>query len=1141
MSRLSLSFWGSPCVDLGGVPVKLPRHKAMALLAYLGVTAGRHHRNTLATLLWPDYAQSQARTYLRITFSQLKQTLGNVWFDVQQHTIGLYIARGIWIDTTHFFDLLALCAEHGHWVSQPCPACLPTLADAVSLYRGEFLAGFTLPDSAEFDRWQEEQATNLRHQLTQAFQGLVTGYRTLGELDTAVRYAQQWLAVDSWQELAHQQLIQLYAALGAHTAALEQYNLYVHTLDQEMGLPPNPEITELIQMMWADHAAPAGQPAQPQTEPVRTTLDSKPPELMPPIDGVRHNLPTLLPPFFGREPELTRLEKLLIDPQCRLITLVGLGGMGKTRLALQVAQTLVHNGQPRVQEIFPHGIYFIPLAPAHSIGEALSTIAHFLNMPVHGREKLKTQLHHYLQQKQLLLVLDNLEHLIPEADSLTDILRAAPGVKILATSRERLRLPEEWVIAIEGLAFPAEGEIMVPVQACHGAQHSAVQLFVQRAQRLFATFSPAAEMPHIVKICQLLEGMPLGLELAASWIRLFSCAEICKEMEHNLSFLAAQQQDISPRHRSLAFVFDHSWALLTGAEQTAFCQLAVFSGGFTREAAHWLGVGPGMLAALLDRSLLQRQAASRYDMHGVVRQFAADKLQAMPALAEQARHNQAHYFAAFLREREQGIKSSAQKNIFQEIGQEMANIQISWAWMIAQEEVGLLPSFLMPLSFYLSTRGLFHEGVEMYAHACQRLVPTKQIKQTEEVTAVLGSLLAHYGRFHYCAGNYQQAVDYLQQGLAFLQSAEAEDALPFVLSCLGDVSRALGDHKAARRYLEESLSISSAIGDEWESARTLNMLGVLTARTEGPGEKAQAYFEKSVALYKKTGDVSYAGGILANLGIVAVQTGKHAEAELFLSEAITISREIENQHALAVCLSSLANVAYIKGEYDKAERYLQESYKINLEMGNLAELAICLNHRGALAYMRETYDEAQNYFEQGLHIRQDIGDKWGVFNSLLNLGDTAYRLGSYNQARDYCEQGLVIAQALEDSWSIADAKVRMARCALALGAYGEARHYLYETLKDADQKYSGAILRALVCFAALCLHEGTSAPAVEILKWIAAAHCSSQEIRKDAVQLLTQLGRQVSDVPLTPPDQDEMRVLKQMATQVLLQLEGKSC
>ncbi len=1141
MSRLSLSFFGSPHIDLNGVPINLPRKKAIALLGFLGVTNGVHHRDTLATLLWPEYAQTQARTSLRITFSQLKRTLGDQWFDVQQQAIGLKIENGIWIDITHFFELLAQCTEHGHLISQPCPACLPILVDAVSLCRDEFMAGFTLRDSIEFDRWQEEQSVNLRSHLGQALQGLISGYHNLGQLDAAVRYTRQWLAMDSLQESAHQKLIQLYVELGSYTAAFEQYDIYTQTLHREMGLLPSPEMCAYMQKIRANYLTPTTDFTHPQREPPSAPFNHKQSALTSKIDNIGHNLPSLMPPFFGRQVELEKLKELLTSPQCRLITLVGFGGTGKTRLALQMASNLVqhYHTADQVKQIFSHGIYFIPLTPARSAGEILSTIAHFLMIPVHGRENLMTQLYHYLRQKQLLLVLDNLEHLLPEADILTEILRVAPGVKILTTSRERLGLPEEWALAIEGLEFPVDANAITPVFSCDWSRYSAIQLFLQRAQRLFPSYSPESEMAHIVKICQLLEGMPLGLELAASWIHFLSCAEICKEIEKNAHSLVSQQQDILPRHRSLRSVFEHSWALMTAEEQTSLCQLAIFSGGFTKEAAQTLGVSPRTLAGLLDRSLLQRRITNRYDMHSVVQQFATYKLQEMPDLKKQAQQKQAQYFADFLREREKGIKSDAQKYIFQEIGQEMGNIRLSWEWIIQQKELELLLCFLGPLSLYLSTRGLFHEGIEMYDHALQRLQLTLETKQTATAGIVVGSLLVHCGRFHYYVGDYQQAIDYLQKGLDLLKSSGARNLIPFALNCLGDIYRFLGDAETAQKYLEEGLAISRTIGDDWETARGLNIFGVLIARMEGPGEKAQLYFENSISLFKKVGDLSIACGILANLGIAVSQTGKYAEAESLLKEAIAMAREMENQHVLAISLSSLANVTYIKGEYDKAECFLQESYKINLEMGNMAELAICLVHFGALAYMQDTYDEARNYFEQSLHIRQEIGDKWGIINSLLNLADTTYRLKNYDECWNFCEQGQIIAQELGDLWSITDARVRMARCALALGAYNEARQLLYETLRCLDENYLGGTVRAFFCFARLCLHDGDAATAIKFLEWIANATCSSQEIKKDAIRLLTQMDMNPSKLSPVIPDQDETSEIKSMMSQVLSILKNR--
>jgi transcriptional regulator with XRE-family HTH domain len=282
-----------------------------------------------------------------------------------------------------------------------------------------------------------------------------------------------------------------------------------------------------------------------------------------PTQIIPSNLPQQLTPFIGREAELAEIATLLADPACRLLTLVGPGGMGKTRLALQAAT--------EARDVFAHGVCYVRLAPLGSHEFLITTIADALNLSFHGTAEPKAQVMDYLQNKECLLLLDNFEHILAGATLLSKIVMAALGVKLLATSRERLNLQEEWVYDLQGMTFPETNadqtsKVSKTFEVLEN-DYSALQLFEQRARQAQATFDLAAEYPAVVRICQLVDGMPLGLELAASWINLMSCWEIVLEIEQNLDFLATSLRNVPERHRSLRAVFEHSWQLLSDEEK----------------------------------------------------------------------------------------------------------------------------------------------------------------------------------------------------------------------------------------------------------------------------------------------------------------------------------------------------------------------------------------------------------------------------------------------------------------------------------------------------------------------------------------------------------------------------------------------
>ncbi|MBZ0301236.1 MAG: AAA family ATPase, partial [Anaerolineae bacterium] len=326
------------------------------------------------------------------------------------------------------------------------------------------------------------------------------------------------------------------------------------------------------------------------------------------------NLPPQPTSFIGREHEIAQLTALLADPNCRLLTLLGPGGIGKTRLSVQAATS---------QTRFRDGVYFVPLAPLSSPDLLPTAIASALQIVLYDANSIQHELTNYLREKHMLLVLDNFEHLLDGVDLLTGILQAAPQIKFLVTSRERLNVLEEWVLLLEGLSFP-DDRTNIPLES-----YSAVQLFTQRARQAQVNFSLDDNAQAVRQICQQVEGMPLGLELAATWLRVMSSQQIAEHMESSLGFLTTPVRNVAERHRSMRAVFEQSWKLLSAGEQDVLMRLSVFRGGFDLGAAgQFAGASLDILAALADKSLIRVNHDGRYDLHELLRQFAEQQLQA---------------------------------------------------------------------------------------------------------------------------------------------------------------------------------------------------------------------------------------------------------------------------------------------------------------------------------------------------------------------------------------------------------------------------------------------------------------------------------------------------------------------------------
>jgi DNA-binding SARP family transcriptional activator len=500
--------------------------KAQALLIYLALEPGRHERESLAALLWSDTPGDKARANLRTALNRLRQPLGH-YLDTHHQAVTFASAAPYWLDVAYFEQGL------GH----------PTTAEqraALNLYQGDFLAGWNVPAAPLFEEWALLKREYLRGLALAGLAKVAEDALAADDYAQAISDLRRLLALDPWREAGHRALMRALATSGDRAAALAQYDACRRILAEELAVAPAPETVTLYQQIKEGRLAEA-KTVQPLPWPA------------PP-----HNLPAETTPFVGRQEELTQIGGLLAPTNraCRLLTLFGPGGIGKTRLALQAARRLLPD--------FADGVFLVSLETVTSADLLATAIAAALNLRLTGQSPAETQLLAYLRERELLLVLDNFEHLLAGSDFLVTLLETAPGVKLFITSREALNLYEEWLLAVEGLSYPPEGSPADP------AQFEAVFLFQQRAGQALLDFSLAQNEPAVAEICRLLLGMPLGIELAAAWVRTIACAEIARQIAANLATLTTSLRNVPPRHRSMVAVFDHSWELLR-RPNASFC------------------------------------------------------------------------------------------------------------------------------------------------------------------------------------------------------------------------------------------------------------------------------------------------------------------------------------------------------------------------------------------------------------------------------------------------------------------------------------------------------------------------------------------------------------------------------------------
>lgn len=693
-----------------------------------------------------------------------------------------------------------------------------------------------------------------------------------------------------------------------------------------------------------------------------------------------HNLPIPLTPFVGREAEHAHLIELLRDSPHRLVTITGTGGIGKTRLAVQAARDLVPSWN--ADSPFTHGVYIVPLTSLvarASIDEMLATsIANAIGMQLASPDAPVVQVQQYLRTRAMLLVLDNLEHLPSGASFLLEILQAAPALKLLVTSRERLNLRGEKIIALGGLAYPP---VNAPDQRCDPGDYSAMQMFVQITDAQVPNFTLTAETaPAVTRICQLVEGLPLGIELAAHWTRVLACDDIADEIAKNLDFLTNDTHDLPERHRSLRAVFTSSWNLLTAAEQQALRQLAVFRGSFSREAANMTGVSLPLLTSLVDKSLVRRvalngpEAAVRYEVPEVLRPYAFEQLaQTEDAAATVARH--AAYYLDVLASHTTGLRGTDQCAVLAAINDDIEQIRAAWSWAATHRDSVRIARCADGLFHFYTMRSWFQEGADMFGVARSALEShtaeqAPGSRESAPATLALGKVLARQGWFIFQLGRQSEAREVLERSLTLLRSLDAQAEMVFALNYLAAVCAYLGDYPQTQALCRESLALALRLGDLYGQNVACNVLSQ-TAYDCGDYVTAQVWSQQSLAIEHQIGDRWSLAFSLANLGKVVYALGAYDEARCLFSQSLHTRREMGDTRGTATCLHWLGDVAVALGHIDEAQAHYEQSLALFREIGNRWGMATALTRLGYLALSREHHAMAFRHAQAALRLALD--------------------------------------------------------------------------------------------------------------------------------------------------------------------------
>ena len=885
-------------------PSDFRRPKPLLLLAYLALE-GVQERGHLAELFFGG--SKKARGNLSVALSRLRHgapgTLetdeSKVWTEIQT-------------DTQNLLNAL----ERGH------------TERGLSLYKGRFLEGVSLNGtSAELEEWVYGTREFIASQVQVAYLRQAEGEAARGHFGKAADNAEQ--------------------AYHLHTTPDPDTLERLHTLLLAGG--------KLIETKLREEAAFFELPLCHSQEEAKERLlelfgNSESP--------IPNNLPNRETSFIGRDLELAEISQLLAEH--RLVTLVGSGGIGKSRLAGQIVQ------QQLKADVYKDGIFFVTLDALTSPTAIPTSITNALSLNLQGSDEPLNQVSRYLADKQVLLVLDNFEHLIDSAILVSNLLALCSKLSLLITSRERLNLEEEWRYELRGLSYPEQIEL-----SCNDAKHfDAVQLFVGRARQAKPEFIFSENnVTAILRVCQLVEGMPLALELAASWVRAMHCEEVADALAQNLDVLASSNRNVADKHKSIRASFEHSWGLLSPKEQTALKGLAVFRGGFRREAASEVaGATLPLLASLLDKSLLRISASGRYDRHPLLYQYTGEKLAEQADVQQHMRKRHARYFSKLVEEITPRLNGSEQGRWLKRLQAEHDNVLVALRSFLKEQEAEASLRLAIAASQYWSKSGYYQEGYLLLLEA---------LRFTEADKALRAKALTRAGTLKFQRREMDKAWEHFEESLELSRELGDKRGLSAGLNNLGNLAAGWGDLERARLLLEESLRLRREINLKGATAWSLfHLSGVEQAK--GYFEKARKMLEEALELLRQEGDISSMAWVLDGFGRLQQGLGHYEAAHAYFCQALELRDEIDDEEGRRASHGNLGRLAHLQGKDGVARQHFLDYLARSRELEVKPEIAAALFQLGELALAGGDFPEAQDYFRECFTLRRELNDVRGM-------------------------------------------------------------------------------------------------------------------------------------------------------------------
>lgn len=922
-----------------GVEIKeLTSQKAKALAAYLFVEGGLHSRTALAAMFWPDSDQEHSAVSLRVTLSKLRKAIGSCLISTRT-SIGINPDAHFSVDAHE----LEAAITRGD------------VALAMQIYRGDFLEDCAVDDSAEFEDWRRINAAHFQRIMQAGLRAAMEARILAGEITRCQEVCDHLWKLDPYDEEAQRILMILLALNGQRSEAMLQYRAFRDLLQAELGVEPSEQLQSVYRQIQAGEQFSGTGTFQAKT-----------------------NLPLEATSFVGRRAELTKIMALIHDPQVRLISLLGPGGVGKTRLAIKVGERCLHK--------FQDGVYFVRLDSEVSAANLIAAIANALSFSIDSlasRLAERSQLTDFLEHKSMLLILDGFEHLTDASAVIGTILEEVKGLTILVTSRARLGLEVEHVYKVGGLPVAESLE--------EGQAGDALDLFIERAAQAQADVQLTdVDLDHAHTICQLVEGMPLGIELAASWVPVLSCEEIAKELQRNLDFLSSAHRKKDGRHTSLRAVFDQSWSLLTEEEQSAFSGLAVFTGGFDHIAADEIvGVNLEQLSALIGKSLIRKDLSGRFNFHSLLRQYALERLNRDPERSGliSARHSE--YYVDFLCQREYALMGPELLRVREHVREELANILTALDFLISSGN---------KVSTFAAVDGLFSFLVVENWHEGSKLFQQLADSHKDENDTIYHSLRMHQCYFDTNLGKTEISEAYCETSLLWLHSTNMAHETSICLHNLAVNACFRGEYDRAIQYLNEAVELGAKKGSiAWRSY--FLWLGYVYFMI-GEYERGMVSLERCYALFDEIDSVWGQAFALTKMGLAADGLREYEQAMGYHRRACEIFQSTGDEAGRGYALSRMSLGAYLMGDYDQAFELGASGYEAFSEIGHRWGRCVSFIRLGFAEIGRENYQEAIDKLCSAIQVALENDLVPLTLNSFLGIGCVLAQQGENQRAEE---------------------------------------------------------------------------------------------------------------------------------------------